>query len=97
MVKVSPDADTSHEHTRPGGNQDQLPAPYRELSGVKGQARGPLVYHSNPSRAIQAEVVTSHRATQPMNNGEAELLRSALYIGGRYQRMGRVKPQEKAR
>lgn len=96
MAKVSPVAVTSHEHTRPGGNQDQPPVPYKELSGVKGQDTGLLVYHSNPSRAIQVEVATNHRTTQPMNNGEAELFRSVLYIGRRCQRMGRVKPQAKA-
>lgn len=93
MVKVSPATVTSHEHTRPGGNQDQPPVPYTELSGVKGQNTGPLVYHSNPSRAIQDAVVISHRTTQPMNNGEVELFRSVLCIGCRYQRMGRVKPR----
>lgn len=65
--------------------------PYRELSGVSGQAKGPLVYHSNPSRAIQDAVAISHRTTQPMNHGEVELFRSVLCTEVRYQRMGTPK------
>lgn len=75
-----------------GGSQDQLPVPYRELSGVRGQARESLVYHSSPRRASQTRVTTDHRTAQPLNREATDFFSSTFFTGRCYHHGRRNKP-----